>query len=115
MSRETVMRHVEVDSNGVTVSAALLGELLQVPEREVQALMAAGEIISRLERGVDEDAGRHRLIFFHGDRRARITIDDTGRILKRSVVKTGTPTDRHTDEAGASATGRHPPDNGEQP
>lgn len=102
MSRETTVRHIEFDENGISVSAALISELLRVPEREVQALMAAGEITSRLERGVDADAGRHRLTFLHRGRRARLTIDDTGRILKRSVVDAGAAPGAGTAEGGAT-------------
>jgi hypothetical protein len=61
-------------------------------EGQVQALMRAGEITSRFERGEGEDAGRFRVTFFHGGRRVRLTIDGDGRVLQRSrVTRTAPP------------------------
>lgn len=80
------MAAIEIDDNGVCISAEMLGELLDLPSAQIHSLMAAGEITSRHERGVDEDAGRHRLTFVYRDRRARLTVDGAGRVLKRSRV-----------------------------
>ena len=57
---------------------------------EVQRLMHEGKLTSRCERGVDEDAGRYRLTFFHGNRRLRLITDSTGQIIRRSLVDFGT-------------------------
>lgn len=87
------MAAIEIDDNGVCISAQLLGELLDLPSAQIQSLMAAGEITSRHERGVDEDAGRHRLTFVYRGRRARLTVDGAGRILMRSRVSGATTPD----------------------
>lgn len=80
------MAAIEIDENGICVSAELLGELLDLPPTRIQPLMAAGEISSRHERGIEEDAGRYRLTFVYRDRQARLTVDGAGRILKRSRI-----------------------------
>ena len=51
--------------------------------------MRSGQITSSCERGVDEDAGEFRLNFFHGNRRARLSTDLEGRILRKSAIDFG--------------------------
>jgi hypothetical protein len=68
------------------VDALLLGELLGLPPPDVQALMRSNAITSVCERGEGADAGRYRLTFFYNGRRARLDIDESGHILKRSVL-----------------------------
>lgn len=80
---------VEIGEDGVSVDAALLGEALGVPPSDVMRLMREGAITSLLERGEGEDAGRMRLTFFHGSRRFRLVVDETGAILQRSSVDYG--------------------------
>lgn len=80
---------VEIGEDGVSVDAALLGEALGVPPSDVMRLMREGAITSLFERGEGEDAGRMRLTFFHGSRRFRLVVDETGAILQRSSVDYG--------------------------
>jgi hypothetical protein len=40
-----------------------------------------GEITSLCERGVNEDAGRYRLTFFHKSQRFRLVVDGTGTVI----------------------------------
>jgi len=49
-------------------------------------MMRKGEITSLCERGVNEDAGRYRLTFFHKSRRFRLVVDGTGTVIQRSIV-----------------------------
>jgi hypothetical protein len=72
-----------------SVDAALIGELLDLAPSDVQALMRAGKITSRCERGEGDHAGRYRLTFFHACRRARLTVDAAGRIIRRSIIDYG--------------------------
>jgi hypothetical protein len=51
--------------------------------------MRAGRITSLAERGIDVDAGRHRLTFFSEHRRFRVVVDETGAIVQRSAVDFG--------------------------
>ncbi|MGO4558173.1 DUF6522 family protein [Mesorhizobium sp. 2RAF21] len=56
---------------------------------EVQSLLRDRTITSICERGTGADEGRYQLTFFHGNRRARLIIDATGRILRRSTIDFG--------------------------
>jgi hypothetical protein len=80
---------VEGNAGDFSVDAALVGELLDVAASEVLALMRDGKITSRCERGEGEHAGQYRLTFFHAGRRARLSVDAAGRIIKRSVIDYG--------------------------
>jgi hypothetical protein len=80
---------IEFRDDALVVDATLVGELLQLPASRVQALMREGRITSVCERGVDEHAGELRLSFFHGNRRARLSADLEGRILRKSAVDFG--------------------------
>lgn len=68
-----------------TVDAGLLAEGLGLDPATVLTAMRERKITSRFERGVDEDAGRNRLTFFHGSRRFHLVFDEDGKILERSV------------------------------
>jgi hypothetical protein len=52
-------------------------------------MMRKGEITSLCERGVNEDAERYRLKFFHKSRRFRLVVDGTGSVIQRSTVDFG--------------------------
>ncbi len=80
---------VEMTDDGFFVDASLLGELLALPPAQVQALMRGREITSTCERGEGEHEGQYRLSFSYRGRQARLSIDGTGRILRRSVIDTG--------------------------
>lgn len=95
-------RRIEFSDNAFTVDAELIGELLRVPTSRVQSLMREGEITSACERGIDEHEGEFRLTFFHGNRRARLSADQSGRIIRRSVVNFD---DQPDSDAPRSGTG----------
>lgn len=80
---------IEVNDDAFVVDAALLGELLALPAQEVPVLMRDKAITSICERGIEEDAGAFRLSFFFRGRRARLSVDTAGRILRRSVIDYG--------------------------
>lgn len=80
---------VEISDGTFCVDGAMLGRLLDLQPADVPGLMREGAITSVCERGTDDHAGQYRLSFFYGSRRARLSIDDTGRILRRSVVDFG--------------------------
>ena len=82
-------RPIEICDEAFVVDAALIGELLRLPASRVQNLMRSGRITSACERGVDDHAGEFRLSFFYGNRRARLSTDLEGRILRRSAVDFG--------------------------
>jgi hypothetical protein len=88
-SSERSPRDIEFNDDTFVVDAALLGELLDVPASRVPVLMRDGTITSVCERGVDDNEGEFRLSFFHRNRRARLSTDLTGRIIRRSTVDFG--------------------------
>ncbi len=76
--------HVERSEAGFVVPAEILAEAFGLDPAAIPKMMRAGAITSRNEQGREEDAGRHRLTFFHDDKALRLTIDLDGRILSRS-------------------------------
>jgi hypothetical protein len=83
------MANVELVAGSVHVDANLIGKGLGLDPALVQERMRANRITSVCERGVDEDAGRYRLTFFHENRRFRIVIDESGSIVRRSTIDFG--------------------------
>jgi hypothetical protein len=75
--------------DGFTIDASLVSELLNVPPSGVQALMRNSEITTVCERGEEEHAGQFRLTFFYKGRRARLSIDESGEVIRRSVIDFG--------------------------
>lgn len=80
---------LERNEEGFSIDASLLGELLDVSPRDVQTLMRNNEITSRCEQGEGEHAGQYRLTFFYKGRRARLSIDESGRVVRRSILDIG--------------------------
>ena len=82
-------RAIEFSDNTFLVEAALVGELLHIPATRVPVMMREGHITSACERGMEEHAGEFRLSFFYRNRRARVSTDLAGRILRRSAIDFG--------------------------
>lgn len=80
---------IEISDGTFLVDAALIGQLLHLSEARVPALMREGQLTSACERGMDEHAGEFRLTFFYRNRRARLSTDPTGRILRKSMIDFG--------------------------
>jgi hypothetical protein len=83
------MIRIEFAAGSVQVDAAVIGQGLGLDPALVHDRMRANEITSVCERGVDEDAGRYRLTFFHGSRRFRVIFDENGNVLRRSTINFG--------------------------
>lgn len=82
--------NVTIGDEAITVDAAEIAKGLGVEACAVPGLMRQGEITGLCERGLDTDAGRHRLTFFYKSRRLRLIVDDEGRIVSRSAIDFGT-------------------------
>lgn len=82
-------RTIERSKDAFIVDAELIEELLNVPAARVPALMREGAITSACERGVGDHDGEFRLTFFYRNRRARLSTDVTGHVLRRSVIDYG--------------------------
>jgi hypothetical protein len=78
------MTQIDVTQDGFVVDAAIIAAALKLKPEQIQPLMRSGEITSKSETGVGEDAGRSRLTFLYGDRAVRLVIDQAGTILKRA-------------------------------
>jgi hypothetical protein len=87
------MNAVEFEEGAVRIEAAIIADGLGIKPARVHHLLRKGKITSLCERGIDQDAGRHRLTFFHGKRRLRLVTDAAGSIIERSI------TDRDDGEA----------------
>ncbi len=82
---------VDITNGDIVIDAALLGGLLGITAAEVPALLRTRAITSMCERGIDAHRGEYRLSFFYRNRRARLSVDAQGRVLRRSVVDYGEP------------------------
>ena len=84
------MAIVEFEKGNLRIDAAVIGQGLNVEPSLVQVRMREGKITVLCERGVDEDAGRYRVTFFHKNRRFRLVVDEGGNTLQRSTIDFGT-------------------------
>ena len=80
------MNSVEFEEGAIRIDAAIIAEGFGIPPSRVQHLMRKGKITSLCERGIDQDAGRHRLTFIHRQRRLRLVTDAAGSIIERSIA-----------------------------
>ena len=83
------MAVVEFEQGTLSIDAAVIGRGLNVEPSLVQILMREGKITALCERGVDEDAGRYRMTFFHENRRFRLVVDEEGNAIQRTTVDFG--------------------------
>lgn len=83
------MTKLEILNDAVHIDASIVAQALGFEPSFVQTMMREGEITSLCERGVDADAGRHRLTFFHKSRRFRIIVDETGKVIQSSIIDFG--------------------------
>ena len=96
------MAIVEFEEGALRIDAAVIGQGLNVEPALVQVRMREGKITVLCERGVDEDAGRYRMTFFHENRRFRLVVDEEGNAIQRSTVDFGDhqlPTSMHKPSA----------------
>jgi hypothetical protein len=102
---------IEINDKTVLVDATLLGELLDVLPSDVPALMREHAITSVCERGIDTHEGEFRLSFFYRNRRARLSVDALGHVLRRSIIDFGDrPLPRALHRLETSGARRAPPE-----
>ena len=77
---------IEISDGTFVVNAAQLGELLDIPASRVPILMRERAITSVCELEVDENEGEFRI---YRNRRARLSMDPKGRIIRRSTIDFG--------------------------
>lgn len=78
-----------LEEGDVIVDAAVIASGFGLEPATVPALLRSGDITARCERGLDEDAGRHRLTFFFGNRRLRLVLDGQGHVITRGLIDFG--------------------------
>lgn len=83
------MSEVTITGSCFEVDAGVIAASFRLDPATVPALMRSGEITSRCETGIEEDAGRWRLTFFHASRALRLTVDGTGAVLQRATFDVG--------------------------
>jgi hypothetical protein len=66
------------------IAAGDLAQALGLSEAAVRAGLRDGTITSRTEMGMEGDAGRWRLTFFHGGRALRFTVDAEGVVQRQT-------------------------------
>lgn len=84
------MSQISVSAEGFVVDAELLGSVFGVAPETIPAEMRNGDITSRCETGVDEDAGKSRLTFYRAGRALRLVVNSDGQILSRSSFPVAT-------------------------
>ena len=81
------MSHIEFAEGAVNVEAATIAEDLGLTPEGVLDALRDRRLTALCEQGVEQDAGRWRLTFYHANRRLRLLIDHTGQVLERSAVR----------------------------
>ena len=84
------MAIVQFEEGALRIDAAVIGQGLNVEPSLVQVRMREGKITVLCERGVDEDAGRYRMTFFHANRRFRLVVDEGGNAEGGNAVQRST-------------------------
>lgn len=80
---------IEFKGGALVVDALVIARELGLDELAMRRLMRGNAITSLCEAGVDDDAGRHRLTFFHDNKRLRLIVDANGQIVSRSSIDFG--------------------------
>jgi len=76
---ESIPEHaIEIQGDEITVDAEKLAPRLGMSVGALREAMNAGEIRTLVERGEDEDQGRMRLTFRHGDKQFSIMREPDG-------------------------------------
>jgi hypothetical protein len=83
------MAGVEFQDGAIQVDAEIIGRGLGLESALVRDLMRLGEITSLCERGEGVDAGRYRLTFYHKGRRLRLIVDESGCVLRQTLIDFG--------------------------
>lgn len=101
------MPSVERNAGDFVIDVALLAGALNLTEDEIRRRMRNGEITSLCETGVDEDEGRWRLTFYHGNRACRFIVDAVGNILDKTTFPTRARPKEPVREHAESAANRY--------
>ncbi|MGH8261140.1 MAG: DUF6522 family protein [Steroidobacteraceae bacterium] len=81
------MNAIQLADGAIDIEASLIAPDLGLDPARVLDSMRSGALTATCERGVNDDAGRYRITFFHRNRRLRLIIDESGHILERSAAR----------------------------
>ena len=81
------MSTITLADGNIDLDAALIAADLGLDCPGVLEAMRVGQLTAVCERGVDEDAGRHRVTFYHGNTRLRLIVDASGQVVQRAVTR----------------------------
>lgn len=81
------MSTITLADGSFDLDAALIAADLGLDCPGVLEAMRQRRVTAMCERGVDEDAGRYRVTFRHGNTRLRLIVDAGGQIVQRSVTR----------------------------
>ncbi len=83
------MTPITFEDGDIQIDAAIVAEGLGIAPPVLLKRMREGTVTSFCERGLDSDAGRHRLTFLSAYRRLSLVVDESGTIVERSMVDFG--------------------------
>ena len=83
------MTSLEIEDGTVHIDAKIVAEAFGIAPERLMELMRQGKVTSLSERGIDKDAGNHRLTFYCDTRRLRIVATENGDVIQRSVIDFG--------------------------
>lgn len=96
------MRTIDIAEGTVGIEATVIAHDLGLEAAGVLEALRKGQLTAVFEQGLEEDAGRFRLTFYHQDRRLRLVVDESGRVLERSTAP------RHSARRRARSLPSHP-------
>src|ERR1700686_5396924 len=80
---------IKIADDAYQVEASVIAAGLDIETDRVVVLLRSGEITSKSEQGIGEDAVFNRLTFYYGNRRFRVIIEETGQNVRSSPVNFG--------------------------
>lgn len=81
------MSTITLADGNIDLDAALIAADFGLDCPGVLEAMRVGQLTAVCERGVDDDAGRHRVTFYHGNTRLRLIVDASGEVIQRAVMR----------------------------
>ncbi|MGH8316711.1 MAG: DUF6522 family protein [Steroidobacteraceae bacterium] len=81
------MSTITLADGNIDLDAAVIAADLDLDCPGVLEALRARQLTAVCERGIDKDAGRYRVTFYHGNTRLRLIVDAGGQIVERSVAR----------------------------
>ena len=98
---------IDIGNGEVEVDASIVAQGLGITPDLLRDEMREGKVTSRLERGVADDEGRHRLTFFADNKSLSLIVDDAGRVVKSSALERGDAQPGRVDPRPSPTTAAH--------